>query len=278
MKFSTALIVLTSAVAFLASPTASESEVHLRVHLDKGICYTSCPSGQYCPNEEYPHKCRGPKSGECFNPATGAFQKGCSAGFKCNNGKCVYATSDPACLTEGCDGTREYCDSSIGECRAATNATECYNASIALFQDGCDAGYECVDDLCRVSVEPVDGRTCHIICSAGKYCENGSNKCRGPSYKGECFNLATGFFEDGCEDGFYCSFNKCVDVSLEDESGSLDDNTTDMLEDDSSNSDSIGGSSSPTTTTTNEAMRHNSLVAAISATLFSAILQLEEDD
>ncbi|ETO75244.1 hypothetical protein F444_09126 [Phytophthora nicotianae P1976] len=70
MKFSTALIVLTSAVAFLASPTASESE--------------------YCPNEEYPHKCRGPKSGECFNPATGAFQKGCSAGFKCNNGKCVY--------------------------------------------------------------------------------------------------------------------------------------------------------------------------------------------
>ncbi|ETI46515.1 hypothetical protein F443_09072 [Phytophthora nicotianae P1569] len=90
MKFSTALIALTSAVAFLASPTASESEVHLRVHLDKGICYTSCPSGQYCPNEEYPHKCRGPKSGECFNPATGAFQKGCSAGFKCNNGKCVY--------------------------------------------------------------------------------------------------------------------------------------------------------------------------------------------
>ncbi|KAL3667807.1 hypothetical protein V7S43_007358 [Phytophthora oleae] len=135
-------------------------------------------------------------------------------------------SDEPVCLTEGCDGTREYCDGSIGECRAAQNDTECYNATIALFQDGCDAGYECIDDLCRVSADPVDGRTCKILCSAGKYCENGSTKCRGPSYDGECFNLATGFFEDGCDDGFYCSFNKCVDVSLDDDDDSTASTTT----------------------------------------------------
>eukprot|EP00644_Phytophthora_capsici_P009054 jgi/Phyca11/504190/fgenesh2_kg.PHYCAscaffold_6_\ len=134
---------------------------------------------------------------------------------------CVAAASDePACLTEGCNGTREYCDGSIGECRAAQNETECYNATLALFQDGCDVGYECIDDMCRVSGDPVDGGTCTTLCSAGKYCENGSTQCRGPSYDGECFNVATGFFEDGCDDGFYCSFNKCVDISLEDGEGS----------------------------------------------------------
>ncbi|KAG2784995.1 hypothetical protein Pcac1_g5290 [Phytophthora cactorum] len=90
MKFSTVLVALSAAVVCLANPATSESEVHLRVHVDKGVCYTACPSGQYCPNEEYPHKCRGPKKGECFNPATGAFQSGCSAGFKCSNGKCVF--------------------------------------------------------------------------------------------------------------------------------------------------------------------------------------------
>ncbi|KAG7376753.1 hypothetical protein PHYPSEUDO_012794 [Phytophthora pseudosyringae] len=125
-------------------------------------------------------------------------------------------SNESACLTEGCDGTREYCDGSMGACRAARNDTECYNATVALFQDGCDPGYECIDDLCRVSAEPVDGRTCHLMCSAGKFCENGSTKCRGPT-DGECFNVATGFFEDGCADGYYCSFGKCVDVSLDDE-------------------------------------------------------------
>ncbi|KAE8897644.1 hypothetical protein PR003_g26833 [Phytophthora rubi] len=120
-----------------------------------------------------------------------------------------------SCLTDGCDGVREYCDSSMGECRAASNATECYNATIALFQDGCDPGYDCIDDLCRVSADPVDGRTCHIICSAGRFCENDTTECREPAYDGECFNLATGLFQDGCDEGFYCSYNKCVDVSLD---------------------------------------------------------------
>ncbi|KAG6612424.1 Carbohydrate-binding protein [Phytophthora cinnamomi] len=125
------------------------------------------------------------------------------------------SSSGAECLTEGCDGVREYCDSSIGECRPASNDTECYNATIALFQDGCDPGYECIDDLCRVSADPVDGRTCHIMCSAGLYCENNTTECREPT-EGECFNLATGLFQDGCDEGFYCSYNKCVDVSLDD--------------------------------------------------------------
>ncbi|POM78512.1 Hypothetical protein PHPALM_3951 [Phytophthora palmivora] len=143
---------------------------------------------------------------------------------------------------------KEYCDGSIGECRAAKNDTECYNATIALFQDGCDLGYECIDDLCRVSADPIDGRTCHIICSAGKFCENGTTECRGPKYEGECFNLATGLFEDGCEEGFFCSFNKCVDVSLEDDDSgesSLEDNSVgeSSLEDNSVGDSSVGENS-----------------------------------
>ncbi|GMF21656.1 unnamed protein product [Phytophthora lilii] len=126
------------------------------------------------------------------------------------------STSTTSSCPSACSASREYCDSSMGECRPASNDTECYNATISLFQDGCDTGYECIDDLCRVSAEPVDGRTCHLICSAGKFCENDTTECRGPDYDGECFNLATGLFQDGCDDGYYCSFNKCVDVSLDD--------------------------------------------------------------
>ncbi|KAF4317404.1 hypothetical protein BBO99_00008069 [Phytophthora kernoviae] len=72
--------------------TDEEDEaVHLRVHVsqDKGVCYLQCGSGQYCANGT--NTCRKPAGKECFNPATGAFQNGCAAGFKCGNGKCIYA-------------------------------------------------------------------------------------------------------------------------------------------------------------------------------------------
>jgi hypothetical protein len=131
-------------------------------------------------------------------------------------GVAAASNSTAVCPTEGCDGTREYCDSTIGECRAAATDAECYNATTALFQDGCDSGYECLDDLCRVAAEPEDGRTCSIICSAGKFCENDTTECREPDCDGECFNLATGLFQDGCDEGYTCSFNKCVDTSLDD--------------------------------------------------------------
>ncbi|TDH67927.1 hypothetical protein CCR75_004357 [Bremia lactucae] len=129
--------------------------------------------------------------------------------------KSYYSHLD--CLTQGCVGPRIYCDSSTGVCRAATSDTECYNATVARFQDECDKGYKCVDKLCRVAAQPVDNRKCKTSCAAGLLCENGHTTCRGPSYKNECFNLSTGFFQDGCTKGFYCSFNKCVDVSLNEE-------------------------------------------------------------
>ncbi|RLN46940.1 hypothetical protein BBJ29_006376 [Phytophthora kernoviae] len=92
MKFSAVIVAAAAAVVCLSNPVASESEaVHLRVHVsqDKGVCYLQCGSGQYCANGT--NTCRKPAGKECFNPATGAFQNGCAAGFKCGNGKCVYA-------------------------------------------------------------------------------------------------------------------------------------------------------------------------------------------
>lgn len=94
MKFSAVLVAVAATVMCLTNPATAETEseaVHLRVHVahDKGICYKQCPSGQYCANGT--NECRAPRGLECFNPATGAFQNGCSAGFKCGNGKCVYA-------------------------------------------------------------------------------------------------------------------------------------------------------------------------------------------
>ncbi|EGZ18708.1 hypothetical protein PHYSODRAFT_332452 [Phytophthora sojae] len=128
----------------------------------------------------------------------------------------VAAKSAPPCGLP-CSEPREYCDSSIGECRAAAaDSTECYNATTSLFQDGCDPGFKCLNSLCRSAFESeaADGRTCSIICAAGKFCENGTTECRGPADDSQCFNMSTGFFQDGCADGFYCSFNKCVDVSV----------------------------------------------------------------
>ncbi|KAG7383452.1 hypothetical protein PHYBOEH_009892 [Phytophthora boehmeriae] len=90
MKFSAVIVAAAAAVMCLVQPTAAEAEgVHLRVHVDKGICYLQCPSGQYCANGT--NQCRGANNGECFNPATGAFQSGCAPGFKCDNGKEYYA-------------------------------------------------------------------------------------------------------------------------------------------------------------------------------------------
>ncbi|KAG6612410.1 Carbohydrate-binding protein [Phytophthora cinnamomi] len=127
----------------------------------------------------------------------------------------VAATSTSSCGPR-CLEPRQYCDSSISECRAADpGSTECYNATASVFQDGCALGFTCLDSLCRSASEAgdVDGRTCSIICAAGKFCENDTVECRGPANEYQCFNLSTGFFQDGCADGYFCTFNKCVDVS-----------------------------------------------------------------
>uniref|UniRef100_M4BPZ6 Cysteine-rich protein n=1 Tax=Hyaloperonospora arabidopsidis (strain Emoy2) TaxID=559515 RepID=M4BPZ6_HYAAE len=127
-----------------------------------------------------------------------------------------HSDSTVDCLTKGCNKAREYCVGTVHACQAAASETECYNATAMKFQEGCDAGFKCIDDLCRVDADPVDHRECHIICSAGKFCEDGTTTCRGPRYKGECFDLETGSFQKGCGEGYFCSFNKCVDISLDD--------------------------------------------------------------
>lgn len=97
MKFSTVLTAAVVAVVCLLQPSTAEEQasVHLRVHTveqspNGAICYKACPSGQYCPRGE--NACRKPTGNQCFNPATSLFlANGCDRGFKCNNGKCVYA-------------------------------------------------------------------------------------------------------------------------------------------------------------------------------------------
>ncbi|KAG6616326.1 Cysteine-rich protein [Phytophthora cinnamomi] len=96
MKFSTVFTAAVVAVVCLLQPSAAEDQasVHLRVHTveqspNGAICYKACPSGQYCPRGE--NACRAPTGKQCFNPATSLFINGCDRGFKCSNGKCVYA-------------------------------------------------------------------------------------------------------------------------------------------------------------------------------------------
>ncbi|KAG6598112.1 Cysteine-rich protein [Phytophthora cinnamomi] len=92
MKISTVFVAAFAAAACLLQPTAAEDQasVHLRVHLEKDVCYVQCPSGQYCPNDGK-KQCRAPRGKECFDPSQGQFRpNGCDPGFKCSSGKCVY--------------------------------------------------------------------------------------------------------------------------------------------------------------------------------------------
>ncbi|KAJ8525556.1 hypothetical protein ON010_g15558 [Phytophthora cinnamomi] len=67
MKISTVFVAAFAAAACLLQPTAAEDQasVHLRVHLEKDVCYVQCPSGQYCPNDGK-KQCRAPRGKECF--------------------------------------------------------------------------------------------------------------------------------------------------------------------------------------------------------------------
>ncbi|ETL99560.1 hypothetical protein L917_03607 [Phytophthora nicotianae] len=96
MKFSTVFTAAFVATACLFQSTTAEDQaaVHLRVHTveqnaNGAICYQACASGQYCPRGET--ACRAPTGSQCFNPATSLFIDACDPGFKCDNGKCVYA-------------------------------------------------------------------------------------------------------------------------------------------------------------------------------------------
>lgn len=129
--------------------------------------------------------------GECFNPATGAFQDGCDPGFACVDNKCDFleeiaeATEADSSSASGCSEDAqcsvfgEYCDSDLNECRAPIDG-ECYDAASGVFTDGCAEGYECLDGLCQVHTTTTDDSVCYLTCSAGEYCENGANECRSP--------------------------------------------------------------------------------------------------
>ncbi|KAF4315227.1 hypothetical protein JM18_009302, partial [Phytophthora kernoviae] len=181
---------------------------------------------EYC--ETSSGECRGPNyDGECFNPAIGAYQDGCDPGFQCVDNKCDYMqdTTDGTTSSDAndsnagcgeCEVLGEFCDSAIGECRAPSYDGECYNAELSAFQDGCEDGDECIDSVCQVitpapeTEAPGEDDTCYLLCSAGNYCEDGTDECRGPNFDGECFNPATGAFQDGCDPGFVCStYNQC---------------------------------------------------------------------
>jgi hypothetical protein len=95
MKFSTVVTSALIAAVCLFQSTAAEDQasIHLRVHVeqaaDGAICYKACSTGQYCPRGET--ECRAPTGSQCFNPATSLFIDACASGFKCTDGKCVYA-------------------------------------------------------------------------------------------------------------------------------------------------------------------------------------------
>ncbi|KAE9278753.1 hypothetical protein PF008_g28539 [Phytophthora fragariae] len=179
-------------------------------------CNEQCEDfDQYC--EISTGVCRGPSyDGECFNPATGAFQDGCDQGFACIDNKCDIqeaTKADSNSASECSDSTQcsvfgEYCDSNLNECRAPVDG-ECYDAASAAFQDGCAVGYECLNGLCQVVTATTDNSVCYLICSTGEYCENGTDECRAPNYDGECFNPATGQYQNGCDPSFTCSNNQC---------------------------------------------------------------------
>ncbi|GMF20686.1 unnamed protein product [Phytophthora lilii] len=211
MKLSNLVSALVAAKMYLVAAQTENNST------SANACFEPCEGfGEYC--EVSTGVCRGPAyDGECFNPATGVYQDGCDDGFECIDNKCDFAqeeteadsNSQAGCGVQ-CDVFEEYCDSTLDECRAPSYDGECYNAIASVFQDGCEQGYECIDNVCQViTTAPTDNAVCYLICSAGNYCENGTDECRGPNYDGECFNPATGLYQNGCDPGFTCMDNKC---------------------------------------------------------------------
>ncbi|RLN74403.1 hypothetical protein BBJ28_00023068 [Nothophytophthora sp. Chile5] len=178
-------------------------------------CYLPCEGfGEYC--EISTGECRGPNyAGECFNPATGAFQDGCDQGFDCVDNKCDFVNtvapdSGTSVCAQQCDVFGEYCDTIIDECRGPNYDGECFNPVLGYFQNGCEPGYTCQSNQCEPMPTVPSTSVCYLQCQTGEYCENGTDMCRGPNYDGECFNPATGAFQDSCDPGFICVNSECT--------------------------------------------------------------------
>eukprot|EP00644_Phytophthora_capsici_P009049 jgi/Phyca11/541322/estExt2_Genewise1Plus.C_PHYCAscaffold_60541 len=108
--------------------------------------------------------------------------------------------------------TGTYWEVGATACRGPTYAGECFNPATAKYQNGCAPGFTCINNKCS-TIPPAtfSPSVCYVKCTeSDEYCENGTNYCRGPNYAGECFNPATGHFQNGCGAGFKCANNMCV--------------------------------------------------------------------
>ncbi|KAG7375786.1 hypothetical protein PHYPSEUDO_015256 [Phytophthora pseudosyringae] len=208
---------------------------------------SSCSVGTYCTNSA--PECHGPPAtGACFNATISEYQVGCGEGYDCFDNMCecviddtpVATTPTPttatpttaapttAAPTRAPSPTSTVVTSSAGiysqcpsgtyweigatACRGPSYAGECYNPSTAKYQNGCAAGFTCSNNKCSTIPPATFSPTvCYLRCSSSvEYCENGTNVCRGPNYAGECFNAATGHFQNGCGAGYECANNMCV--------------------------------------------------------------------
>ncbi|OWY98918.1 Carbohydrate-binding protein [Phytophthora megakarya] len=212
MKFSTILAFMISIEAGML-PSSAQTLV-----ISTDEC-SSCSVGTFCTGTV--PECHGPPdAGTCFNATIGEYQFGCADGYDCFNNKSptmaptMAPTNAPSPESSGpftpCpSGT--YWEVDATACRGPTYAGECYNPATARYQNGCAAGFTCINNKCS-TIPPAtfSPSVCYLQCSANQYCENGTNTCRGPNYAGECFNPASGRYQNGCGLGFECTNNKCV--------------------------------------------------------------------
>ncbi|KAL4106469.1 hypothetical protein PRIC1_004520 [Phytophthora ramorum] len=105
-----------------------------------------------------------------------------------------------------------YWEIGASACRGPSYAGECYNPATALYQDGCASGFTCINHKCSTTPPATfSPAVCYVRCDqSDEYCENGATTCRGPEYAGECFNPATGLYQNGCGAGYVCANNLCV--------------------------------------------------------------------
>lgn len=205
---------------------------------------SSCSTGTYCTTSN--PECHGPpEDGTCFNATINEYQIGCEEGYDCFDNMCecivddssvtdsptsvptiVPSTvppsvspaapspsvgSDLANIYTPCP-TGTYWELGAAACRGPQYAGECYNPATAMYQNGCALGFQCINNKCS-TVPPTTfpPSVCYQKCTeSDEYCENGTNFCRGIQYAGECFNPATGFFQNGCDGGYKCANNMCV--------------------------------------------------------------------
>ncbi|CEG41273.1 uncharacterized protein PHALS_11631 [Plasmopara halstedii] len=205
---------------------------------------SSCPTGTYCTRSNL--ECRGPPfEGLCFNATISEYQVGCEEGYDCFDNMCECVIEDPSFTTSPTINSMDtptivsstmpstipsptigsnlinihtpcptgtYYELGATACRGPRYATECYNPATAMYQNGCALGFQCINNKCStIPPSTFPPSVCYQKCTeTNEYCENGTNFCRGPKYAGECFNPATGLYQNGCDGGYKCNNNICV--------------------------------------------------------------------